>query len=94
VILFKPVKKHAQCSSFYLMAKNVQPQTMPAKEILEEWKKLWYATTFEVHTTEFPVRDLSEEVVTDFLQEFSPRLVKLGSPMWECFEKGFLRAAE
>jgi hypothetical protein len=32
IVLFKPEKKYATRSSFYLVAKNVQPESEPAKE--------------------------------------------------------------
>jgi 23S rRNA U2552 (ribose-2'-O)-methylase RlmE/FtsJ len=94
VILFKPVRKHAQRSSFYLVAKNVQPESSSAKETLEEWKQLWYGTTFGVDTrTEYAVEHPKEEVVTTFLQEFGPRLVELGSPIWETQANALKRAS-
>jgi hypothetical protein len=39
------------------------------------------------------VKDPSEEVVTAFLQEFGPRLVELGSPIWEMQANALKRAS-
>ncbi len=46
VELFKPVKAHAIMSSFYMVAKNVQPQSTEAKTALEQYRKLWHRATF------------------------------------------------
>ena len=85
VFLFKPVQKHAQRSSFYLVAKDVQPESRSAKETVKEWKKIWYMTTFGSDTGGGSVQeDLgSEEVVAAFLQDFGPRLVELGDKIWK-----------
>ncbi|KAF8226606.1 hypothetical protein L208DRAFT_1197973, partial [Tricholoma matsutake] len=81
--LFKPEKKHAQRSSFYLVAKNVQPQSGPAKEAVKEWKKAWYTATFGGDGGHGSVQeDPREEVVAKFLEEFSSRLVELGETIW------------
>lgn len=80
VVLFKPKKSHATRSSFYLVAKNVQPESGPAKEAVKEWKETWYKTTFEGDSSQ---QDPSEEVVDAFLVEYGPRLVELGHEIWD-----------
>jgi len=80
VVLFKPQRSHATRSSFYLVAKNVQPESSAAKEAVQEWKKVWFETTFEGDATrEGP----SEGVVNAFLTDYGPRLVELGRGIWE-----------
>jgi len=84
LVLYKPEKTFAQRSSFYLVAKNVQPQSEPAKEAVKEWKKTWYTTTFggddrAGSDLEAP----SEDAVDAFLADFGRRLVELGHTVWE-----------
>jgi 23S rRNA U2552 (ribose-2'-O)-methylase RlmE/FtsJ len=89
VVVFKPEKKHGQRSSFYLVAKNVQPESEAAKEAVKKWKKTWYATTFEGDSAqEYP----NEEAEAAFLEEFGPRLVELGHTIWETQARALERA--
>ena len=46
VALIKPKKSHAAKGTFYLVAKNVQPEDDAAKEALVGWKKSWWDATF------------------------------------------------
>ncbi|KZZ90326.1 Ribosomal RNA methyltransferase RrmJ/FtsJ [Ascosphaera apis ARSEF 7405] len=45
--LFKPAKKHAIRSSFYLIARNIRARSPEALEALGYWKRVWWNTTFE-----------------------------------------------
>jgi 23S rRNA U2552 (ribose-2'-O)-methylase RlmE/FtsJ len=89
VAVFKPKMTHAQRSSFYLIAKNVQPKSEPAKEAVKSWKKTWYEKTFgDTSYAEYQ----SREEINAFLAEFGPRLVELGNPIWETQARGLERA--
>ena len=44
--VFKPVKKHAIRSSFYLIAKDVRPHSEAAKLAVNAWKLSWWHATF------------------------------------------------
>ncbi|MCJ1436652.1 hypothetical protein MMC27_006033 [Xylographa pallens] len=44
--LFKPQKKHALRSSFYLVAKNMQPDQQAAQSAVQQWKEAWWRGTF------------------------------------------------
>ncbi len=74
--LFKPVKAHAITSSFYMIAKNTQPQNVNAKLALKRYKNLWHRATFDCDV------ELSDVEITKniaaLLKKFEPRLVKLG----------------
>jgi len=85
--LFKPQKKHAIKSSFYLIAKNVRSETREAVDAVAEWKRCWYQMTFDK-----PRDDNIDAVVngSDFredaaliLKEFGPQLIELGHPIWK-----------
>ncbi|KAI5303135.1 hypothetical protein KEM56_007871 [Ascosphaera pollenicola] len=45
--LFKPAKKHAIRSSFYLVARNIRARSPEALEALNLWKRVWWNVTFE-----------------------------------------------
>lgn len=44
--VFKPLRKHAIRSTFYLIAKNVQPSVESARVAVIAWKKAWWNATF------------------------------------------------
>lgn len=78
--LFKPTRAHAIKSSFYLIAKNVQPQSMEAKFALKRYRRLWHNATF-VKDIETGGDDITEDV-TAVLEEFGPKLVEVGREIW------------
>jgi 23S rRNA U2552 (ribose-2'-O)-methylase RlmE/FtsJ len=81
--LFKPMKKHAIRSSFYLIAKDVQPDADAAKLAIDSWKQAWWHATFggENGTGEIKVR-AEEEYVQRVLDQFGSELIQLGRPIW------------
>ncbi|TVY90132.1 hypothetical protein LAWI1_G003994 [Lachnellula willkommii] len=84
--LFKPYKKHAVRSTFYLVANNVQPEAESAIAALEEWKKSWSRATFggdEGTGERDPEMDV--EAVKKVLDEFGPKLIliELAIPVWK-----------
>lgn len=93
VRLFKPERKHATRSSFYLVAKGVQPNHPAAQKAVEMWRRTWLAATLRVsgvddqETGEDNLRgwcDWEEgEDVNEFLESFGERLIELGMPIWE-----------
>ena len=88
--LFKPTTSHQNRSSFYLVAKNVQPQQPEAVAASSEWKQAWKDTTFpdssrtrsqdEADSTEGQTPD---QQVDSVLETFGERLIELGEPVWE-----------
>jgi len=82
VELFKPRKKHAIRSSFYLIAKEVQPQSADALRAVDNWKKQWAAATFGDGSDYAQMQTVPNNVVDSLLAEFGPRLVSLGKPIW------------
>jgi hypothetical protein len=82
--LFKSDKKHAVRSTFYLVAKNVNPQAESAKVALEEWKTSWSRATFggnEGIGEKEPEVDM--DTVIKMLDEFGPKLIGLATPIWK-----------
>jgi hypothetical protein len=96
--LFKPYKKHAERSTFYLVAKNVQPEVESAKIALEEWKRSWASATFggDEATGKDDV-EVDAEIVEGVLEDFGPKLVKLAIPVWKiqasALERQYLKKA-
>jgi len=78
VQLFKPEKCHAIRSSFYLIAKNVQPQNPHAVKAIATWKRSWLSTTFR----SCPEDTATEEEVQVVLSHFGEHYVRLGIPIW------------
>jgi 23S rRNA U2552 (ribose-2'-O)-methylase RlmE/FtsJ len=81
--VFKPKSKHAIRSSFYLIAKDVQPDTDAAKAAVDLWKRAWWNATFggESGTGAASLR-AEEEYVRTVLDCFGSELIKIGRPIW------------
>lgn len=78
--LFKPSKTHIIRSSFYMIAKNVQPQCTEARTALEQYRTQWRRATFghDVGATD----EKGTEDVAAIVAEFGPRLAELGRKIW------------
>lgn len=88
--LFKPLLSHMNRSSFYLIAKNVEPGHLEAVVAVNEWKKVWKDLTFPVLDEDgqaLPPKIASEpEVVgevSDLLDTLGERIIELGEPIWQ-----------
>ena len=79
----KPTTRHAQSSSFYLVAKNVRISCQAAIDTLNEWKASWRQATFggEEGKGELPKGPGSVFVETAF-QEYGAKWIELGRPVW------------
>lgn len=99
--LFKPIIAHGTRSSFYLIAKNVQPRQPEALAAINEWKAAWKNATFPSPAdegnrnrpdfVEEHGRQQNEEV-SSLLASFGERLIELGEPVWK-IQKDALRKA-
>ncbi|KAN0072407.1 hypothetical protein V8E54_009336 [Elaphomyces granulatus] len=76
--LFKPEKCHAIRSSFYLIAKDVQPQSPHAVSAVASWKRSWMSATIEACRQEPP----TTEHITAVLSRFGKHYLRLGTPIW------------
>lgn len=82
--LFKPCKKHAVRSTFYLVAKDVRPGAEGARAAAEEWKESWWrATSGGGEETGERDPEVSGEGVEKVLEGFGDRLVGLADPVWK-----------
>ncbi|KAI1739190.1 hypothetical protein F4680DRAFT_423097 [Xylaria scruposa] len=83
VRLFKQRGAHAKRSSCYMVASNIQSRHEDAVRAVGTWKRLWKAATFDTEE-EFCRLALSlQPDVQEVLEDFGPRLVKLGREVWE-----------
>ncbi len=78
--LFKPIKKHALRSSFYLVAQNILPQHPTAISAVSSWKEAWKLATFSNEPEIKGVGDIAE--MTTMLADFGAKLVELAEPVW------------
>lgn len=90
---FKPVKKHAIRSSFYVVAEQVQPQSIDALQAVATWKKNWYIATFGSDAEYLENRNESNRDVDDVLSDFGPELIRLGRPIWRIQNDALRRAS-
>lgn len=80
--LFKPKKKHSIRSSFYLIAEEIQPQSIEALCAVAAWKKEWYIATCGSDEEYAENRIVQEKDVDYVLSEFGQQLISLGQPVW------------
>lgn len=92
--LFKPSKAHARRSSFYMVARNVQPQKPEVAQAIERWKKQWRAATFGgtkvADSEEF--HDESCNAAQATLEVFGERLVSMTKPVFKIQADALRRA--
>ena len=83
VQLFKPLGFHQDRSSFYLVAKDVQPGAPEAIKSIEQWRFEWWQTTFGgVESTGKSVEDDSK-LVNSVLESFGQKFMELGRDIWK-----------
>lgn len=93
--VFKPSRSHADRSSFYLVAKNLNPKHPRACQMLGEFKESWKVNTLEVFGPELDEdnveRGLEIGKMEDILQSFGETLIRLGEPLWKTQKKALER---
>jgi len=86
LVLFKPTSGHKTRSSFYLVAKGVQPQHEAALQATGRWKAKWRMATFGLGSGdafEGEVLSNGEEAgVRAVLDEFGPTLVAMAESVF------------
>ncbi|RAL59206.1 hypothetical protein DID88_006661 [Monilinia fructigena] len=83
VEIFKPIKKHATRSSFYMVATDINVNHTIALTAIESWKEDWFRATFGgPDKTGLPKEEPRSEVVQELLTEFGPKLIELGHKAW------------
>ncbi|KAJ5671508.1 hypothetical protein N7507_000635 [Penicillium longicatenatum] len=99
ITLLKPPFCHAKRTSFYLVAKNVDPQHEVACRLIRDMRNSWRVRTGNAFGLEIP-KDLKEpqdeeEPMEGIMHSFGEKLITLAEPVWkiqtEAMEKAFLR---
>lgn len=82
--LYKPTAAHRQRSSFYMVARGVQPTSKEGAEALEIFKNSWINATFPVQSSELQgLEDISTSDMQRILDCFGPKFVGLALPVWQ-----------
>jgi 23S rRNA U2552 (ribose-2'-O)-methylase RlmE/FtsJ len=80
--LFKPIKKHAIQSSFYVVAGDIEPESTYFQTAVTTWKNEWRIATFGTEAEYEENKALSDSVVGGVLRDFGTKLIELGEPIW------------
>lgn len=81
--VFKPARKHGIKSTFYLIAKNVQPDSENARLAVITWKKAWHHATFAGEEgVGAPRLEIGEEREQIIIDSFGEALAMLARPIW------------
>lgn len=81
--LFKPQRKHAIRSSFYVVAEQIQTQSPWFQASVTTWKEEWCIATFGSDTEYRDNRSRFYGIVDQVLSDFGRELLELGKPIWE-----------
>ena len=82
--VFKPVKKHAIRSTFYLVAKNVRPDEEAASVAVGAWRRAWWNATFGGEEGTGAGRiGVDDEYMRSVIDEFGERFAMLAKPVWK-----------
>ncbi|KAH7563668.1 hypothetical protein BM1_00715 [Bipolaris maydis] len=81
--LFKPQKKPAIRSSFYVVAEQIQTQSSLFQASVTTWKEEWYVATFGSDVEYRDNRARFYGLVDRVLSDFGTELLELGQPIWE-----------
>ena len=88
VELFKPARKHADRSSFYIVAKNVQPASLMAQVAVKGWRADWWRATFGGEDSTGGAETVqSDESVRRLIRDFGARYLSLVGPIFDVQRK-------
>lgn len=83
VNVFKPARKHATRSSFYMVVRDIQIEHQDAKEALKNWREVWWETTFGGYCNTGERAAPDESYVRKVLADYGNKLAELGRPIWK-----------
>lgn len=92
--LYKPTTAHANRSSFYLVAREVQPFRAAAVKALTEWKAAW-KNTWRADVDVTPTVEGSKQEIEEMRElsmAFGPRFIQLATPIWNIQRNALQRA--
>ncbi|PVH86684.1 hypothetical protein DL98DRAFT_557208 [Cadophora sp. DSE1049] len=81
--VFKPVKKHAIRGTFYLIAKNVQPDAEAGNVAVGAWKRAWWNATFGGENRTGAGRmSIDDGYAQSVIDSFGEKFTVLAKPVW------------
>mgnify|MGYP001057099556 CR=1 FL=1 len=85
ISLFKPTISHRNRSSFYLVAKDIEPTHWRAGKLLQRLRRDWLVHTARKFDLEMPEdeEDAGQESMEDIMESFGRKLITLAEPLWE-----------
>ena len=83
VQLFKPDKIWKERSSFYFIAKEIQPGHPAAISAIENWRHDWWTATFGGETGTGEQLEVDELAVMSVLTSLETELLDMARPIWE-----------
>jgi 23S rRNA U2552 (ribose-2'-O)-methylase RlmE/FtsJ len=92
VQLFKPTKGHADRSSFYMVATDIQTDHAEAAKAVEEWKRTWKIATFGSEDEFSDHIRRSSVWANKILENFGPVLIEKSRAVWETQIRGLKEA--
>ncbi|TKA68731.1 hypothetical protein B0A55_11273 [Friedmanniomyces simplex] len=92
VKLFKPTRAHAQRSSFYMVATQVESGCPQAVEAIAEWREMWKIATFGTEQEFDEAIRASEADVEDVLANFGPDIISIGRCVWDIQARALAKA--
>lgn len=93
VTLFKPQMKHAIRSSFYLVAKGVDPTHPDALTATSDWKQAWFVATFGDENEFCGQRRALPEDIEKAIGDFGAEFVRMAKPIWKIQAAALERAS-
>lgn len=89
---FKSKRKHADRGTFYLIAKNVQSDSIACQNAVAKFKSLWrYATFGGDDGAVFEPSTLDDVSTQQLIDNFGAELVTLAQPIWQTQLEGLKR---
>ncbi|KAI1135733.1 hypothetical protein F5Y05DRAFT_393016 [Hypoxylon sp. FL0543] len=94
--LFKPQRKHALRSSFYVLATNVHANSSEAARAIASWKRSWAVATlgtdeeWKAHREE---NVFNSNIAQDLTKEFGRELIRMSEPVWAIQASALKRAS-
>ncbi|CEI41427.1 hypothetical protein FVEN_g3619 [Fusarium venenatum] len=92
VSLYKHYKHHRTRSSFYLVAKAVQAESLYVKSLVEGWKEQYKIATFGSEEDYAKMHRLGEEDAGSMIEEFGAEFIQMGTEIWRAQADALERA--
>ncbi|WAO89910.1 FtsJ domain-containing protein [Fusarium falciforme] len=93
VQLFKHPQYHKLRSSFYLVAKNIQADSTPAKTLVLEWKERYKIATVGTEEGYSRILQVRSQDAQAALNEFGEEFIAMGRKIWKLQAEALAKAS-